>query len=141
MIGRLTSTAIMYSLRSLFEKKVPALRVTVYEDGKPTDLERLDDGLLQNLRLSILDLWETSKASAVFFDCEAYNPVRWGKSLPLRMDIVCYIRDQHLITGQRKINIPSSYLDRMVGRRFQLTPESKPWKHWSAKTEVVFTRA
>ena len=129
----------MYTLRSLFEKKASALRVTVYEDGKPIDLERLDDTMLLNLRQSILELWVTSKSSAIFFDCEAYNPVRWGKPLPLRMDVVCYLRDQHLLTGQRKISIPLANMERMIGRRFRITPESKPWKHWSDKTEVVFT--
>lgn len=124
---------------SIFSKQPKYLRVILYENGKPLDIEKLYDDQIKELRLAILKLWETPKQSAIMFDCMVYEHPSWfRRTKDTEFNVECFIHDPNTIPGQRRIRIPKLYQDKFAGRKMTITPEDTVFRKWKHPIHAEF---
>lgn len=130
-----------HTMKNIFSRTPKHLTVHVFQNKEPMNLEKLTDSMLQNLRVAILEHWKTSSTSVLEFDCEVYEVHSWWRrSPPLEIELKAYIRDPTMIVVKKKTRIPQLYLDKMLNRRFTVTPEDTVFQKWKHPVEVEFRR-
>ena len=132
---------LSHTMKNIFSRTPKYLTAHVYQNKESVNLEKLTDSMLQNLRIAILEHWKTSSTSVLEFECEVYEINSWWRPAPpLQIEIRAYLRDAEMIVGKKKTRIPQLYLDKMLNRRFLLTPEDTVFQKWKAPVEVEFRR-
>lgn len=130
-----------YTMKNIFSRTPKYLTAHVYQNREPVNLEKLTDSMLQNLRIAILEQWKTSSSSVLEFECEIYEINSWWRPAPpLQIEIRAYLRDPEMIVGKKNTRIPQLYLDKMLNRRFVITPGDAVFQKWKPPVEVEFRR-
>lgn len=123
--------------KSIFTPKY--LRVILYEQGKPLDLNRLQDDQLNQLRKAILQHFKTNPQGSLVYDCLVYEHHSWfTKSRGTEFNLECFLKDREQLSGQRAIRFPKHLLDTIVNKKLTILPEDTVYRKWKHPIQVEF---
>ena len=113
------------------------LKCQIYEDGCPVDMARVGDPELENIADEIVKLWKFPVGSSVWFDVEIYEKQYWFKESKTSLEVVCFKKDENTFYGKSQIDISKLYVDKMLGKKFQINPKNTIIRKWN-NVEVAF---
>lgn len=108
------------------------LLVQVYEDNKLLDLNTLSDDTLGNIADAVFEVWKTPSNSAVFFRAEIFEKHYFCKHQEITIEICALNREES------QISISKLYIEKMVGRKFKITPKDNLFHKFAGNVEVAF---
>jgi hypothetical protein len=113
------------------------LKCQLYEDDCPVDLANVGDPELENIADEIVKIWKLPTGSSIWFDVEIYEKQNWFKDSKTTLEVVCFKQDPNAFYGRTQISISKLYIDKMLGKKFQINPKSTVIRKWN-NLEVVF---
>lgn len=114
------------------------LKCQIYDDNKLVDLNQCHDDVLEELADLCLSYWKTPHNSAVWFDVEIYEKHYWSIPPKNFIEICAFKFDLNKHDKRRQVSVSKLYIDKMVGKRFKITPKSGLIRKWSDNVEVAF---
>ena len=113
------------------------LKCQLYEDGCPVDLSKVGDPELEDIADEIVKIWKLPVGSSVWFDVEIYEKQYWFKDSKTSLEVVCFKQDPNTFYGITQVSVSNLYIDKMLGKKFQITPKKSIIRKWN-NLEVAF---
>ena len=113
------------------------LKCQIYEDSCLVDLTNIGEPELEKIADEIVKIWKLPIGSYIWFDVEICEKQYWFKDSKTTLEVVCFKQDPNTIYGRHQINISKLYIDKMLGRKFEITPKNTIIRKWT-NVEVAF---
>jgi hypothetical protein len=82
--------------------------------------------------------WKTPHNSAVWFDTGIYEKHYWFKPTKTTIEIECFKFDLDTHDKRKQLDISKLHINKMLGKKFKITPKETLIRKWTDNVEVVF---
>lgn len=114
------------------------LKCQIYDNNEIVDLTKCSDDTLEEIADLCVAHWKTPHNSAIWFDVEIYEKHYWFKPAKNFIEIAAYKFDLNSHDRRIQVDISKLYIDKMLGRKFKITPKNGLIRKWSENVEVAF---